>query len=607
MNMNLIGDFHFLRPYLLVLLVLPILYLLKLGTAQTIHSAWSKVCDEYLLRFLLLKDKNKQYKFPRILAALISVFIILAAAGPTWVKRQNPALSVDNPVMLIINLSSDMWSKDVSPSRIVRAQYSAKDMLKAFKSTESGLMVYSREPFMLTPLTEDKALLENLLPEIIGNIMPENGDRLDRAIDMAVERMQNSGYAKGNLIVWTADVGERFDAALESAHSAAEKGFDVNIIKVSGSENEKLKMIAEKGNGIYLNYQQNPDNLITKINDIYTAELKLSHNMQTVWEDMGYYLFWLPGLLLLYYFRRGFIIVLFGIFIVSEANAGWFLNNNQEAMKYFNQGNYAAAAAKFDNAKWRASAAYKNKSYDEAYEYFSKNDDTVSLYNQGNALAKAGKIPEAIKKYEQVLERDAEFEDAAFNLDYLKKMQQQQQRQQEQKQRQQQQSEQDKQQQSAQQNSGAGQQDNDARQEDEQQQNQGDNGSQSSQAQNADEQTNTEADDKESSDNAGDSEKNENTEQNSAESSSAVMNNSEREGEETPAEAQSIAMYGAENENSEQEAKVKQTQAGEQSAEEKEKIRARMQKFREIPEDRGGLLRALIAKEYGRNRYKDRR
>jgi hypothetical protein len=30
-----------------------------------------------------------------------------------------------------------------------------------------------------------------------------------------------------------------------------------------------------------------------------------------------------------------------------------------------------------------------------------------------------------------------------------------------------------------------------------------------------------------------------------------------------------------------------------------------MQKFREIPEDKGGLLRAFIRKEYENNRYKD--
>ena len=60
------------------------------------------------------------------------------------------------------------------------------------------------------------------------------------------------------------------------------------------------------------------------------------------------------------------------------------------------------------------------------------------------------------------------------------------------------------------------------------------------------------------------------------------------------------------DENGENEAQGAQAQVGDEpSAEEKEKIRAREQRFREIPEDKGGLLRAFIYKEYQKQRYKD--
>lgn len=37
-----------------------------------------------------------------------------------------------------------------------------------------------------------------------------------------------------------------------------------------------------------------------------------------------------------------------------------------------------------------------------------------------------------------------------------------------------------------------------------------------------------------------------------------------------------------------------------------ERMQARAQQYREIPEDPGGLLRAFIYREYQRNRYKDK-
>ena len=60
--------------------------------------------------------------------------------------------------------------------------------------------------------------------------------------------------------------------------------------------------------------------------------------------------------------------------------------------------------------------------------------------------------------------------------------------------------------------------------------------------------------------------------------------------------------HGAENGEEEQQGMSVGTD-DEKSAEEQEKIRARMQKFRQIPEDKGGLLRAMIYKEYAKKRY----
>ena len=621
--MEWLQDFHFLRPYWLVALILPFIFGYRWLKNDAVQSSWAEVCDEHLLDFLLIKGHNKQRKFPYLLLSAIIFFTVIALSGPTWVKKENPALSVDNPVMIMINMSTDMWAKDVSPSRIVRAEYVVTDMLKSFNSTESGLLVYSREPFVISPLTEDTSLIENLLSQLDEDVLPENGDRLDRAIDLAVERMQKSGYESGNLIVLTADVGERFDAALESAAKAGAEGFDVNIIKISADKNDKLEMIADKGHGIYLDYTQNFLPLIDKINNIYAKELKQSENMQTVWEDMGYYLFWLPALLLLYYFRKGVliasIVLLFGI---SSAKAGWFLNNNQEAARAFEKQNYAEAAQKFDIDTWKAAALYKDGKYEDALAEFGKRSDNTALYNQGNALAKAGKIAEAIKKYEQVLQEDANFEDARFNLEYLKKMQQQQQNQSQQNQQNKQDSKQDKQQEQQQSSAEQNQEQQQEKQEDKSQeqqnqqsqadQQQDQNAEQSKQPQEGEDKNkqkqDTEQQDGEQQQNpdgngngSDDKDKDMKQQQNQSKAEDKQDENAQNE-----AEAEKQSMYGEEDEQAEQEAQALQTQAGAKSDEQKEKIKARLQKFRDVPEDKGGLLRALIKKEYQLNRYKNK-
>ena len=589
-------DFHFLRPYWLIGLILPVLIYLQSYSQQKAESAWSKVCDENLLDFLLIKSNGEKRKWPMISAVVVVLFLVVALAGPTWSKKSNPALSVENPVMIMLNMSGDMWQKDVSPSRIERAKYVIKDLVKTLKNTESGLIVYSKEPFMITPLTEDAAIIDNLLPALEMNIMPENGDRLDRAIDLAVERMQEAALPSGNIVVLTANVGERFDAALESASKAAAVGYDVDIVNMSSQNNDKLKMVAEKGRGLYISYNKGLDLLIKKINDITAKEIKQSQNMQTVWNDMGWYFLWLPALLLLGYFRRGLLVIVIMFLLFGQpVQASWFLNDNQEALKNFKEHNYGAAAEKFTDTQWKASAAYKSGDYDAAFKNFAKGNDVTALYNQGNALAKGGKIDEAIKKYEEVLQQKPDFEDAKFNLEYLKKQQkqnnqnqsknndnkqQQNQQQQSEQQNQQQQSEQQNQQQQSEQQNQQQQSEQQKQQQSEQQ-----NQQQQSEQQNQQQQSEQQNQQQQS--------EQQNQQQQSEQQNQQQQ--SEQQNQQQQSEQQ--------NQQPEEQKSVSIEASDKQSPEEREKIRARMQKFRKIPEDKGGLLRAFIKKEYAKKRY----
>lgn len=609
-------DFHFLRPWWLLGLIIPAaVYVFTYKNSQ-IQSAWQKVCDKNLLDYLLIKNNGTKGYKASVSAALITLFLVMALAGPTWLKKENPALSVENPVMILLNMSGEMWNKDVSPSRIERAKYVIKDLTKSLKNTESGLIVYSKEPFMITPLTEDTSLIDNIMSALQLDIMPQDGDRLDRAIELAVSRMQKTGLPHGNLIVITSNVGERFDAALTGASQASDAGFDVNIVNISKTTNDKLQMVADKGNGLYLNYQQSLAPLIQKINDITAKEIKQSKNMQTVWEDMGWYLLWLPALLFLFSFRRGAFVIIWGCFFnIYTAEASWFLNDNQEALHDFEKQNYAEAAEKFTDTQWKGAAAYKNGDYEAAYENFLQKTDATALYNQGNALAKGGKIAEAIKKYEEALKKQPDFADAKFNLEYLKK--QQQQKNQQNQQQKQEKNKQKQKQQNEQQNTN----ENTAQQNQplQKQQNQDEKQSQKEQAANANnskQQQNNQKQQSSSRQQEQQKQQAQSSENNSLEKQSEADNKpnkldkrnskaakSEQEQTET-AEQKKTAAVSNEDGQEKQQAEAVGVK-DEKTAERQEKIRARLQKFRQVPEDKGGLLRAMIQKEYAQKRYKN--
>ena len=614
-------DFHFLRPYWLLALVIPVLLFGMIMGKTYVQSAWSKVCDKNLLDFLLVKGSGQKGNYLKYSMPLSALFLVIALAGPTWMKKDNPALSMDNPVMILLNMSGEMWNKDVSPNRISRAKYVVKDLTSTLKNTESGLIVYSREPFVITPLTEDGAIIDNLLPALEMNIMPQDGDRLDRAVDLAVERMKNVGFSNGNIIVLTSNIGERFDKVLESAAKASHEGFDVNIINMNSVENDKLKMVANKGNGVYLKYNQSLSSLIDKINDITMKEIKQSQNMQTVWTDSGWYFLWFPLILLLGYFRRGLILLfILGMFEAysNTASANWFLNNNQQGLKNFEKQNYDVAADKFTDQRWKGAALYKKGDYAAAYESFSKKDDAVALYNQGNALAKMGKIDEAIKKYEEALQKKQKFPDAKFNLEYLKKQKQQQQKQQSQQKDKKQNEQQNEKntQQNAEQNKQQDKKDDlQKKQSENQDSSMTDSKKNPSQAESSKEQSEDVSKDNEDSEQQ--SSEIDKSQQKENESSSKKENNASKE-QSQKQQTDASDKNGEQNDNKNisdikedeaqktDEKKELSISAGDENQKNKrEKIKAKMQKFRQVPEDKGGLLRAFIQKEYARKRYEE--
>lgn len=585
---ELLHNFHFLRPWLLLLLLLPFLFLLHFFRSMQNASSWENVCDKKLLNYLLIKGSSSTRKLFGCLFLTALNFAIFAAAGPTWEKRPIPTLVPENPVMILLNLSSDMNVSDLQPNRLNRAKFKITDLLNSLTSAQSGLIVYSQEPFLITPISDDTDLIKNLLPAVNFDIMPTNGDRLDRAIELAMEKLKNGGYQEGNIIVFSADVGERFDKALETAKNAAAQKYKVSVIQTSAEMNEKLKLIARYGQGYY-HLLANNDQDITGLDKFINqniSELKQSENEQSTWLDMGYYLCFVPLVCCLFFFRRGIFVLVPALFFATSAHAGWFLNNNQEGLKAFNQGDFQTAADKFEASDWKGAAEYRLGNYEKAAKIYAGKQDATSLYNLGNALAKGGKIEEAIKKYEEVLKLNPKHEDARFNLEYLKKQQEQQQNQQNQdKQQQQQNQEQENQQQGDPSQADDNQSDNNAGENPNQQNQRGDN-NQSSEPQ----QNNEGNEDKSSAqnqDSQGNSEKNQEKQQDLASQDEVSSEQQEDENKQDEQTGGSVNKQGDDQEKYD------------------EMRQAKVQQLRQIPENPGGLLKAFIAKEYRLNRYGD--
>ena len=61
---------------------------------------------------------------------------------------------------------------------------------------------------------------------------------------------------------------------------------------------------------------------------------------------------------------------------------------------------YEKAKQLFKNQNWKASAAYKAGSFDQALDLFTNDSTSTGFYNQGNSFARMGELDKAIESYD---------------------------------------------------------------------------------------------------------------------------------------------------------------------------------------------------------------
>lgn len=631
-------NFHFLRPWILLFLLLPLGLYLKKINIKAGASSWENICDKNLLDFLLTgSNKLKKISIKKFIYTGL-VFAVLSAAGPAWKKREVPTFAVENPVMFILSLAPNMQLTDISPSRLERAKFMISDITDNLEQGQFGLEVYSQEPYLITPLSDDAKLIKSLLEQIVPDIVPDDGDRPDRAIDLAIERFKTAGYASGNIILFASDVGQRFDLALEAVKKAQELNYTVNVVDSSYSGSEKLKLLAEKGNGVYLSVKEaDPKKLIHKISDINQEKMTLSQNLRSNYLDFGYYLLFIPLLCLLPFFRKGILILCF-MLLSTQAKAGFLLNDNQEGLRFFKQEQYEAALHKFQDPLWRGISLYKMDKKDEALKELAKSQSDVSFYNSGVILTKQCEYQKALEAFSKAVELNPDNKDAIYNKKVLEDLferaksdpsvlncnnnqeqnqqQNQDNQQNEQQQNQEQSSSSDKNEQSEQnqdkQNEQQQQSEDNQSSSDKQAQDKQNDQNESEQSSNEDKKNHDEqqskqdkTDDKSAQNDNAEGQENAEDDKQQEKGNTPDKANNDNGDENKSKNNEGNDDKGTEEQQEEQNASLMNAKKGDDDTPYDEEALAMQRRYREIPEDTGGLLREFIKKEYIKDRYND--
>jgi Ca-activated chloride channel family protein len=317
----MISQFHFLRPGWLLALLLLALVLWLLRRRGYDSGSWRAVIDTRLLPHVLSgAGSARAQRMPWIISAVVALAII-ALAGPTWEKRQQSVYQQQSALVIALDLSRSMDATDIRPSRLVRARHKIADILNLRLEGQSALLVYAAEAFTVVPLTSDVDTILALLPVLETGMMPAQGTRADRALELALELFANSGLTQGDLLLVTDGVSDAEVKGIETLLDQ-HRGLRLSVLAIGTSEGgpvplssgdflknrdgdiviakmnvNMLQRLAERGGGAYA--VLSADDLdVNTLNYAMESQLDRSQSQQSdrstdLWRELG------PSLLLL--------------------------------------------------------------------------------------------------------------------------------------------------------------------------------------------------------------------------------------------------------------------------------------------------------------------
>ncbi len=244
--------------------------------------------------------KFKPYLSVFRLLALSS--LIIAMARPRTVDISNRTKTTKGiDIVMAVDVSGSMLAKDLKPNRMEALKRVATDFVEQRPNDRIGLVVYASEAYTKTPVTSDKAIVEQAIQSIKYDNVLQDGTGIGMGLATAVNRLKDSKAKSRVIILLTdgvnnagfiepetaADIAKQYgikvytigigtNGMAEFPYAVAPNGqFLFQMMKVEIDE-RLMKSIAQKTDGKYFRATSNSKlaEIYNEINKLETTEIQ---------------------------------------------------------------------------------------------------------------------------------------------------------------------------------------------------------------------------------------------------------------------------------------------------------------------------------------------
>ncbi len=257
----------------------------------------------------------------------IFILMIVAFMGPSFGDSRKEVKSVGKDIMICVDLSKSMDAYDIQPTRLEKVKFEMKRLVEAFNSDRIGIIIFSSEAFMQSPLTYDQNALNLFIETMNTGLVPSSGTDFGPPIKMALNKLSDqegpSSQQKSKVIILISDgedFGEDTDDVIKQVQDKDIKLFTLGVGTQEGSQlragsgyktdrqgntvvtrldNRSLQSLASKTNGRYFEINETKNDVSRLINTISRIEGELRDTRFVDVSANRYYYFLLIALFLM--------------------------------------------------------------------------------------------------------------------------------------------------------------------------------------------------------------------------------------------------------------------------------------------------------------------
>ena len=327
------------------------------------HSFWLLLL---LLPFFIKRD-FREFRVVVYGYMLTFVFVVMALSRPVIEQEPIESKQILSDVIMAVDLSYSMQTNDIEPTRLSYAKEMLKKLVEAEQKSRFGVLGFTTNAIVLSPMTEDKELLLHLFASLDEGLIITKGSSVMSALELS-RKMSSSKKAtvvlfsdgadelsyesealfakKNNLVVNIFMTASTMGGTmrLESGELLKDELGDIVVSR----ENSAIKEISDASGGVYT---KDFDTLLDAL-DAQKSKDKESKTMIVRNLELFYYFIALAVMTFLVSVTtlKRFIVaflLLFGIHASASQNMEFF----NKATEFYRSGEYERAMQNYEMVK----------------------------------------------------------------------------------------------------------------------------------------------------------------------------------------------------------------------------------------------------------------